>query len=109
LCKAVLGCNTSIQEVEIITKSGVVLEKFPSQRATGNRTGAGNNRPCLLEISLGDEFDDLYGPIQYHFSHGNASTFTFPFGNYLVVVTATKSMGPISLATKIARVITRFC
>lgn len=108
LCRAIMGCNSNIQAVEVMTKSGHSLENIAAHKVSKAKTEEGKSGLCLLEISLGDEFEDLYGPIQYHFSQGNSATFTFPFGENMVVVTATKCIGPISIATKIAQVISRF-
>ena len=108
LCRAIIGCNCNIHEVEVITKSGHSLEKIVAHKTVKTKAEEAKAGLCLLEISLGDELEDLYGPIQYHFSQGNSSTFTFPYGDNLVVVTATKNIGPISMATKIAQVIFRF-
>ena len=110
LCKAIANSNNNIQSVEIVSKSGLILEKWNSDK-TIKMSGINkkkNLERCLLDISLGEELDDLYGPIQYHFPEGNFAMFSFPFNENLVVVTTTKNVSPISLATKIAHIISRF-
>lgn len=58
---------------------------------------------CILEISMGAKFDDLYGPIRYHHSEkNNFIMFSFPFQNDVIIVTSTKNISPILLATKIS-------
>ncbi|HJU13754.1 MAG TPA: hypothetical protein VJ792_04795 [Candidatus Nitrosotalea sp.] len=107
LCKTILSSNLNIQVVEIVSKSGFTLEKAEVVKAPKARQAWKSLGQCLFEISLGDEFDDLYGPIQYNFSDGNLASLTFPFRENLVVVTTTKNISPISMATKIAQIIFR--
>ncbi len=108
LCRSIINSNNSIQSVEIVNKQGLTLEKLGPDRivkiSREERSGRNSSR-CLLDISLGEELDDLYGPIQYHFSKGNFVMFSFPLSENLVVVTTTKNVSPISLATKIAHII----
>ncbi len=110
LCKAIMNNNNNIQSVEIINKTGLMLEKLGSDRITKtvSRDRKRNLERCLFDISLGEELDDLYGPIQYHFSEGSFATFIFPLNENHVVVTTTKNISPISLATKIAQIVIRF-
>ena len=110
LCRTIANSNNNIQSVEIISKSGLTLEKLNSDKITkiSSENRKKNLGRCLFDISLGEELDDLYGPIQYHFSEGNFAMFSFPFKENLVVVTTTKNVSPISLATKIAHIISRF-
>ncbi len=109
LCKRIVNSNSNIKSVKIFSESGSLLERvgFETITNTSNEDRKKNLERCLFDISLG-ELDDLYGPIQYHFSEGNFATFTFPFNQHLVVVTTTKNVSPISLATKIAHIIIRF-
>ncbi len=111
LCRSIINSNNNIQSVEIVNKQGLTLEKLGSDRiimiSREKRSGRNLSR-CLFDISLGEELDDLYGPIQYHFSKDNFVMFSFPLSENLVVVTATKNISPISLATKIAHIIIKF-
>ncbi|MGI0086945.1 MAG: hypothetical protein ACREBI_03145 [Nitrosotalea sp.] len=111
LCRSIINSNTNIQSVEIVNKHGLPLEKLGSDRIINMSRQERSERNlgrCLFDISLGEELDDLYGPIQYHFSKSNFVMFSFPLSENLVVVTATKNISPISLATKIAHIIIRF-
>ena len=86
-----------------------MLEKLGSDKIQANKEDRKENLGrCLYDISLGEEIDDLYGPIQYNFSEGNFANLIFPFNENLVIVTTTKNISPISMATKIAHIIIRF-
>jgi hypothetical protein len=64
---------------------------------------------CVLEISMGRDFDEQYGPINYHMSErANATMLTFPIDDHVILVTASKNVGPISLAKKIANIISEY-
>lgn len=111
LCRSIIHSNNNIQSVEIVNKHGLQLEKLGPDRVikmSSQERGERDLSRCLFDISLGEELDDLYGPIQYHFSKSNFVMFSFPLSENLVVVTATKNISPISLATKIAHIIIRF-
>lgn len=111
LCRSIINSSNSIQSVEIINKSGLTLERLGSDKATKLNKEEINMRSLgkyLFDISLGEELDDLYGPIQYHFSEGSFAMFSFPLNENLVVITTMKNISPISLATKIAHIIIKF-
>ena len=111
LCRSIINSNNNIQSVEIVSKQGLTLEKLGSERIikmSRKERSERNLGRCLFDISLGEELDDLYGPIQYHFSKSSFVMFSFPLSENLVVVTATKNISPISLATKIAHIIIKF-
>jgi hypothetical protein len=111
LCRSIINSNNNIQSVEIVNKYGSTLEKLGSERVikiSKEERSERNLGRCLFDISLGEELDDLYGTIQYHFSKGNFVMFSFPLSENLVVVTATKNISPISLATKISHIIIKF-
>lgn len=111
LCRSIINSNNNIQSVEIVNKYGLTLEKLGSDRIikiSKEERSERNLGRCLFDISLGEELDDLYGPIQYHFSKGSFVMFSFPLSENLVVVTATKNISPISLATKISHIIIKF-
>jgi len=96
--------------VEIMEKSGTTLEKIGLDDTMLKNNGSYNMRfnECLLDITLGKEFGEFYGPIRYHFSKDKSVMFSFPFEENFVFVTTTKNVSPIWLATKIARIITRY-
>lgn len=109
LCRSILNSDHNIQAVKIISKAGLTLEKSGSDATRLNEENRKENSGrCLFDISLGEELDDLYGPIQYNFSEGNFASLIFPFDENLIVVTTTKNISPISVATKIAYIIIRF-
>ena len=111
LCRSVVSSNANIQSVEIINKSGLTLEKLGSDRiikASNEERSKKNSGKCLFDISLGEEIDDLYGTIQYHFSEGNLAIMSFPLNENRVIITTTKNISPISLATRIALIIAKF-
>lgn len=56
---------------------------------------------CVLQISMGRDFDENYGPINYHISERtNLTMITFPFDENVIITTTDKSINPISLARK---------
>lgn len=61
---------------------------------------------CVLQVSMGREFDENYGHINYYISERtNLTTLTFPLDDNVVLVTANKNVSPITLARKIANLI----
>ena len=61
---------------------------------------------CVLQVSMGRDFDDRYGPINYHvLERANAVMLTFPIDDHVVFLAASKSAGPISLAKKVSSII----
>jgi hypothetical protein len=110
LCKSILDSNNNIRSVEIIRKSGISLEKIGFDETKINNKESYNKyfNECLLDIALGKEFGEFYGPIRYSFSEDKSVMFSFPFEENFVVVTTTKNISPIWLATKIARIISRY-
>jgi len=106
LCKSILSSNENIRSVEIIGKLGTTLEKIGSERTIKLNSDSYNE--CLLDIALGKEFGEFYGPIRYYFSKNKSVMFSFPFDENFVFVTTTKNISPIWLATKIARIIHKY-
>ena len=107
LCKSILDSNENIRTVEIIGKLGTTLEKLGTERTIKLNSSDSSNE-CLLDIALGKEFGEFYGPIRYHFSKNKSVMFSFPFDENFVFVTTTKNISPIWLATKIARIIHKY-
>lgn len=111
LCKSILDSDENICSVEIIGKIGITLEKIGSERnmkSTSRESYIKHVNECLLDIALGKEFDEFYGPIRYHFSEDKSVMFSFPFEENFVLVTTTKNISPIWLATRIARIISKY-
>jgi len=107
LCKSILSSNENIRSVEIIGKLGTTLEKLGIER-TMKLNSSDSYNECLLDIALGKEFGEFYGPIRYYFSKNKSVMFSFPFDENFVFVTTTKNVSPIWLATKIARIIHKY-
>ncbi|HMK32246.1 MAG TPA: hypothetical protein VK431_01340 [Nitrosopumilaceae archaeon] len=106
LCKSILDSNENIRSVEIIGKLGTTLEKLGPEKTM--KLSSGSYNECLLDIALGKEFGEFYGPIRYHFSKDKSVMFSFPFDENIVFVTTTKNTSPIWLATKIAHIINKY-
>ena len=109
LCNSVMGLNKNIQSVAIINKLGRPVKKVV-------RDGSLKQLPqpkdemffmqCVLQISMGKEYDSEYGPINYHLSErGNLTMITFPMRDNVILVTIKKDTSPISLAKKIVTII----
>jgi hypothetical protein len=111
LCKSIAESNINIRSVEVIGKLGTMLEKIVSDEATKISSETYYKKgfnDCLLDIALGKEFGEFYGPIRYHYSEDKSVMFSFPFEENFVLVTTTKNISPIGLATKIAHIIDRY-
>jgi hypothetical protein len=104
-----LNINKNIQSVAIINKLGRALEK--TSRPKYAREFSDNMdemlfMQCVLQVSLGTDFDEQYGTINYHISERtNLTMLTFPFGEDVILVTLNKKTSPISLARKISSLI----
>lgn len=109
LCQSILDSNETICSVEIIGKSGTLLEKIGLDEKNLNKEDHHTRfNECLLDIALGKDFGEFYGPIRYHFSQDKSVMFSFPFDENFICVTTTKNASPIWLATKIASIINRY-
>lgn len=59
-----------------------------------------------LEISMGKDFDDDFGKINYTFTdRDNLAMFSFPMNEFIVLVTSKSNVSPISMARKISSLI----
>ena len=109
LCNSILQINKSIQSVAIINKLGRPVEKVTRDDDLKPLPRPKNEMffmQCVLEISMGKEYDSEYGPINYHLSErGNLTMITFPMRDHVVLVTTNKDTSPISLAKKIVTII----
>ena len=108
-CSSILHINRKIQSVAFINNKVRPLE-------TLSRPGYVNPLPdnmtemffmqCVLQISMGRDFDEQYGPINYHVSErANMTMITFPMDNHVILLTASKDISPIHLAKKVVTVI----
>ena len=109
LCNSIMGIIKNIQTVAIINKLGRPVKKV-------TRDGSLKQLPqpkdemffmqCVLQISMGKEYDSEYGPINYHLlERENLTMITFPMRDHVILVTAKKDTSPISLARKIVTTI----
>lgn len=109
LCSTILNINKNIQSVSVINKMGRLIEdtsrpthakRFPQQMSEHFLM------QCVLQISMGRDFDDYYGPINYHISERSGLTMlTFPFDSSVLLVLCNKNFSPITLAKKIVETI----
>ncbi|MDE1872493.1 MAG: hypothetical protein KGH99_03330 [Thaumarchaeota archaeon] len=109
LCDDILEANSNIQSVAAINKLGRPVKRSSRpgySKQFPDKTGEVLFMQCVLEISMGKDFDEQYGPINYHMSErGNVTMLTFPIDDHVILVTASKNVSPISLAKKIANII----
>ncbi len=64
---------------------------------------------CVLQISIGKDFDENYGPINYHISErSNLTIITFPLDENVVLIIANKNTSPITLARKAINIIQNY-
>lgn len=112
LCDAIIKLNKSIQSVAVINNHGRVMEKFSRSKFTKQFPNHLNEyfcMSCVLQISMGKDFDENYGPINYHISErSNLTIITFPLDENMIIITTNKSTGPITLARKIIDVINNY-
>jgi len=111
LCDSIIKINKSIQSVAVINNRGRVMEKLSRSKFTKlfpNHLNELFCMSCVLQISMGKDFDEKYGPINYHISErSNLTIITFPLDENVVLITANKSISPITLARKIIDVISK--
>jgi hypothetical protein len=109
LCNSILRINKNIQSATIINRLGRPIETLTRDDAIKQLSRPKDEMffmQCVLEISMGRDYDSEYGPINYHLSErGNLTMITFPMRDHVVLVTIKKDTGPISLAKKIATTI----
>ncbi len=109
LCDSIQNLHKNIQSVAIINKMGRALEKTSRSRHEKQFSNDMDEMlfmQCVLQISLGTDFDEQFGAINYHLSERtNMSILTFPLGEDVILVTVNKKSSPISLARKISSLI----
>lgn len=109
LCRLISESNDNIRSVKIIGKRGAVLEKVGSDNIMTQPEYY--NKPlneCHLDIALGREFGEFYGPIRYHHSGDKLVMFSFPLEENFVLISTSKNISPIELASKIALIIDKY-
>jgi hypothetical protein len=109
LCDSIIGLNKSIQSVAVINNRGRVMEKISRPNFTRQFPDYLNElfcMSCVLQISIGKDFDKNYGPISYHISErSNLTMITFPINENIIIITIDKNISPITLSRKISRII----
>lgn len=64
---------------------------------------------CVLQISMGKDFDENYGSINYYISgRSNLTIITFPLDENVLLITANKNTSPITLARKTISIIENY-
>ena len=112
LCSTVLDVNENIQAVSVINKQGRAVHKI-ARTGTYLPMQEQENEMLLMQtaitISMGRDFDEPLGEIGYvHVERKNLSLFSFPIGDYIVLVTSKAAVGSISLARKVATAIRKY-
>jgi hypothetical protein len=109
-CKSIMTSDRNVLSVSIIDHRGTVVHNDTQRGISQPRLDRWNDihyMECTFDISMGARFDNFYGPIRYHYSDkDNFMMFSFPYYKNVVIVTSTKKISPIALATKISHVIT---
>ena len=106
LCDSILDVNKNIQSVAVINNKGRPIEKISRPQFAKQFPDYFNELFCMhliLQVSMGRDFDENYGPVNYHVSErANLTTLAFPVEDNVILVTTNKSTSPITLARKIA-------
>ncbi len=109
LCSSILEINKNIQSVAIINKLGRAIEKTSRPKYAEQFSDTMDEMlfmHCVLQVSLGSDFDEQFGIINYHISERtNLTLLTFPIGQDVILVTINKKTSPITLARKISSLI----
>ena len=111
-CNTVLDFNENIQAVSVINKQGRAVCKI-ARTGTDLPILEQENEMLLMQtaitISMGRDFDEPLGEIGFvHVERKNLSLFSFPIGDYIVLVTSKAAIGSISLARKVATAIRNY-
>jgi hypothetical protein len=109
LCNSILQINKSIQSIAIINKLGRPIKRVTRDdnfKQLSQQKDEMFFMQCVLEISMGREYDSEYGLINYHLSEReNLTMITFPIRDHVVLATIKKDGSPISLAKKIVTIL----
>lgn len=109
LCDSILKLNKSIQSVAIINNRGRVIEKisrFKFVKQFPNHLNEMFCMSCVLQVSMGRDFDENYGPINYYISERTHLTMiTFPLDENILLMTIDKNTSPIMLSRSIIHLI----
>lgn len=109
LCNSILNASKNVQSVAFINKMGKPIENVsrPSfVKQFPNYMSEMFLMQCVLQISMGKDFDEHFGPINYHISERqNLTVLSFPVDDNVILVAINKNTSPITLAKKIASII----
>ena len=109
LCGSILSVNRNIQSVAVISNKGRAIEKMSRPKFTKQFPDYMNElfcMQCVLQVSMGRDFDENYGPINYPMSERTSfTTLTFPVDDNVILVTTNKNISPITLARKVVKII----
>ncbi len=112
LCSSILAINKHIQSVAVINNKGRVIEKISKPGFVKQFPDYLNELFCMhhvLQVSIGRDFDENYGPINYHMSErANLTMITFPVDHNVILVTINKNTSPITLARKVVNIIDEY-
>lgn len=105
LCDSILCIDRNVQSVAVLNNKGRVMEKISKPIFAEKFPDYLSEVFCMhhvLQISMGRDFDEKYGPINYHINErSNLTMIAFPLEDVVVLVTTNKDMGSITLAGKI--------
>lgn len=105
LCWSIYSIDKNIKSVAVINNKGKIVEKILKPEFAEQFPDYFNEIFCMhhvLQISMGRDFDDHHGPVNYHISkRANLTTLTFPLNEDVLLVTTSKNVSPITLARKI--------
>ena len=108
-CKSILNSDRNVRSVIVLDKKGVMLHSIFQKSFVQPSIEKWNDihyMECMFDISIGAKFDELYGPIRYHYSdRDNFMMFSFPYNKHVIIITSTKMIRPIAFATKISKII----
>jgi hypothetical protein len=100
----ILRLNKNIQSVAVINNRGRVMEKISRSQFAKQFPDHLNElfcMSCVLQISMGKDFDENYGSINYYISErSNLTIITLPLDENVILMTANKNISPITLARK---------
>lgn len=109
MCDVILRLNKNIQSVAVINNRGRVIEKISRPLFVKQFPDYLNELFCMgfaLQVSMGRDFDENYGPVNYHISERtNLSIITFPVDENIILITANKNISPITLTRKIIPIV----
>jgi hypothetical protein len=105
LCDSILRLDKSVQSIAAINNKGRIMEEISRPGFTKlypNHLSEFFCMSCVLQVSMGRDFDENYGPVNYCISErANLTMITIPLCENMILVTADKNTSPITLAREI--------